>query len=75
MHFFMVRDKKKVVFYGPRKKKFGHHCYKQCSTCGGSLGDGVPLLIFRNFNVPLLLLCYNYNAQQVLGTLFFFFLK
>jgi hypothetical protein len=21
----MARDKKKVVFYGPRKKKFGHH--------------------------------------------------
>jgi hypothetical protein len=21
----MARDKRKVVFYGPRKKKFGHH--------------------------------------------------
>jgi hypothetical protein len=26
MHFFMARDKKKVVFYGLRKKKFCHHC-------------------------------------------------
>jgi hypothetical protein len=23
----MAHDKKKVVFYGPRKKKFGHHWY------------------------------------------------
>jgi hypothetical protein len=27
--------------------------------------------LFRNFSVPLLLLRYNYSAQQVLGTLFF----
>jgi hypothetical protein len=34
MHFFMARDKKKVVFYGPRKIKFGHHysiVYTECA--------------------------------------------
>jgi hypothetical protein len=28
----------------------------------GTQGNGVPQLIFRNFNVPLLLLRYNRNA-------------
>jgi hypothetical protein len=32
MHFFLARDKKKVVFYGPRKKKFDHHWYRVQTT-------------------------------------------
>jgi hypothetical protein len=38
---------------------------------GGTQGNGVPQLVFRNVSVPLLLLFYNYNARQVLRILFF----
>jgi hypothetical protein len=42
----------------------------QYLTCGETQVDEVPQLIFRNFSVSLLLLRYNNNAWQVLGTLF-----